>query len=301
VSLSIDPCVDADREQVERLFRVELGTSMPGAAATEGTPGEPTTGTQVVLGCDGDLIAIRVEDAVTGKSLVRRIAPGPRTGRERLLALAAMELLVASWVELEATPEPVAPPAGSVARSSERRSARELVRKRLPRSHWSTTAVAIGGSSWTGGLRHGGGVRVTRDHTSGLGWGADVVAETAHEEVSLGEVTTTSLSGALTVHIGRRDGPVALRAAAGVRLWAVTMRGEPADGGAVIGRELTGFAGGPMARLVAQLTTRVGLTFALSLESGVHILEMRGTVDGHKGQTLEGAWLSARLGAGWTW
>lgn len=296
VSLSVDPCVDADSEQVERLFRVELGTSMSDAAAAGGT-----AGTKVELACDKALISIRVEDAVTGKSLERRISPGPRTGRERLLALAAMELLVASWVELEATPEPVAPAADSVVGKRERQSARKLVRSRLPQSRWSTTVIVVGGSSWTGGLRYGGGLRVTRDHTSGLGWSADMVAETARETASLGEVTTRSVSGALSAHASRRDGPVALRAAAGARLFAVSMRGEPDEPDAVLGRELTGFAGGPMARLVAQIVPTGGLTFALSLEAGVHLLEVRGTVDGHKEESLEGAWLSGLLGAGWTW
>jgi hypothetical protein len=297
VSLEIDPCVDADRELVRRLFRVELGTSLPEGAVSEGP-----AGTRVEVACAGALVELRVEDAVTGKSLVRRISPGARTGRERLLALAAMELLVASWIELEAMPEPVARGADSTADTLARQAARQVVRKRLPKaSRWTTTATAIGGSSWAGSFRYGGGVRVCRDHAGGYGWGADVIAETAVDDLSLGEVTTTSVSGALTAHLERRFGPVLARAAIGARIGAVSMRGDPEGRSGVLGSEVSGLAGGPMARLGAQLTPASGLTLALSVESGAHALEMRGTVDGREEQALDGAWLGGHLGVGWTW
>ena len=159
VSLVVDPCVAVDAVLVTRLFQVELGSALAPL-------GNDPAITRVELGCADELVELRVHDAVTGKSLTRRIAAGPATGRERLLALAAMELLVASWVELEATPAATRRSADSTADNAVRDSARAMVRRRLPvitASRWTTTATLVA-TSWRSGLSHwGGGARLIFD------------------------------------------------------------------------------------------------------------------------------------------
>ncbi|MEM9490858.1 MAG: hypothetical protein AAGC55_17050, partial [Myxococcota bacterium] len=137
VALSVDECIVADAEQIRRLLFIELGA--PGRP-TSLRQGERTDAvTRVELSCADQLIELRVHDPVTGKSLTRRIAPGKRRGRERLLALAAVELVVASWIELTATPAPVAIPAGPPADAMVRESAEPLVGRRLPvELRWSS-------------------------------------------------------------------------------------------------------------------------------------------------------------------
>ncbi|HTM19117.1 MAG TPA: hypothetical protein VL172_01365, partial [Kofleriaceae bacterium] len=85
VTLSVDPCVAADAAGIERLFFLELGTS-PERDRGAGAQAD------IAIGCAGDAIEVRVNDPLTGKMLSRRIDPGVAAGRERLIALAAVEL-----------------------------------------------------------------------------------------------------------------------------------------------------------------------------------------------------------------
>ncbi|MCG8418874.1 MAG: hypothetical protein MJE77_13130 [Proteobacteria bacterium] len=302
VALSIDPCITTDAEKVRRLLLIELGTSMP-----QNPPQPGTAVTTVELTCAGTLIEIRVHDPVTGKSLIRRISPGNREGRERLLALAAMELVVASWIELEATPQSVAPAADTVVDIKARKSARQLLRRRLPsRSRppspsWDSVAILLGDAVWTGDLHAGVGVRVIRDSSGVIGWAADVIAQSSSETVTLGRVTTNSIAGSATVHVLHRMGKLRLRGGVGARIGAVSMTGKPNSPMMATGGQITGFTSSPVLRLDAQYRAIHGFVIALAAEFGVHLLATRGLVDGTKQSVLAGPWLGGQIGIGWTW
>ena len=60
VSAQIDPCV-GDESVLRRLLRVELGVDVEPDGAT-------TASTTIAISCDGDLVAIRVDDRLTGKT-----------------------------------------------------------------------------------------------------------------------------------------------------------------------------------------------------------------------------------------
>ena len=118
VSLEVDPCTGADSAEVRRVFELELGTSVPDNATGNGSGnGRGDAEASVTIGCEETLILLRVRDSVTGKELSRRIDVPPGAGRERLLALAATELLLASWIELEADAPRVAPSASGATSS----------------------------------------------------------------------------------------------------------------------------------------------------------------------------------------
>lgn len=304
VTLQIDECIDTDADSVRRILVIELGTSMPPSA-----PGPATAVTRVELTCQGELIEIRVHDPVTGKSLIRRISPGNRKGRERLLALAAMELVVASWIELEATPEPVAPAADTVVDARARRSAKQVARQRLPSPRWQTTAALLGNASWIGDIHAGFGGRVIRDRSPrrpleagwAFGWAADVVAQSASSSVALGTITINSISAGGVVHLQRRLGAMRVRAGLGARVGAASITGKPNAPDDAMGNQITGFTASPILRLSAQLGAARGLSVDVVAESGAHVLALRGLVDGQRESSLGGFWLGAQLAVGWTW
>ncbi len=297
VSLAVDPCVAVDGELVTRLFQVELGSAL--APRSD----DPAT-TRVEIGCAGELVELRVHDAVTGKSLTRRIAAGPATGRERLMALAEMELLVASWVELEATPAAVRRSADSTAGSAARDSARAMVRRRLPvmaASRWTTTATMVATSSWSGLSHWGGGARLVRDHVDGYGWGVDIAATTARAELSLGNVSVGAVGGAAELHLHRGRGRVRGRGGVGLRLALVSMSGDSDGRDDVLGRHLAGVVGGPLARAEIEVEVGADIVLATALEAGYHLLAMRGLVDGSPEADVDGLWLAGSIYGGWRW
>ncbi len=299
VSLRVDPCVAADPALVDQLFRVELRTSL-----ADSDTADSLAGTRVEIGCADDLVEITVHDPITGKSLTRRISPGQPAGRERLLALAAMELLVASWVELATTPEPVVPGVDSTAPVTARQKARSAVRRRFPTlaqaPAWSTTVELLGAAQLGGELQLGGGARLVRDHRRGFGWSVDVVATRGRASVTLGEVTLGSVGASAGFHATGQRGVWRWRAGGGGRMTLVQMAGD-SERGDVLGRHLTGFAGGPLVRGELQVEPVADLALGLAVESGYNLLAVRGQVDGAAGTSVDGPWLGLQLGGGWSW
>lgn len=106
VGVHVAPCVDVDFSRFERLLFLELGTS----ATLQ--KGETADATVVSVDCVSHGIMIHLEDGLTRKSMRRtlRQTPSVHGDRERLLALAVAEFILASWVELSlAQPEGLQP------------------------------------------------------------------------------------------------------------------------------------------------------------------------------------------------
>src|SRR5688572_3766702 len=108
VTLRIHPCAAVPGAEVRRLAGMELGTLFADEDAAATSPMD------VQVECEADLITLRVNDQITGKQLIRSItlAEAPPNARGRILALAVVELIQASWSELETNPSPKVPPAG---------------------------------------------------------------------------------------------------------------------------------------------------------------------------------------------
>ena len=100
VSLAIDACVPADADEVRRVLALEL----KGALLPRGSSEDDAT--QVTVGCEGELVKLVVNDALTTKTLSRplELARKDQRVRARLLALSIVELVVASWSELVLEP-----------------------------------------------------------------------------------------------------------------------------------------------------------------------------------------------------
>lgn len=81
---------------------------------------DPKTQETVVNAVDPQpYLELRVDDPITGKTLRRTvdILSAPRLHRERLLAVAISDLVSASWLEINANPEPEVRPVGKVSAS----------------------------------------------------------------------------------------------------------------------------------------------------------------------------------------
>jgi len=287
VTLEIEPCVRADAAAVRKYFELELGSERTRAA----------DGAQIEVACAGELIELRVNDPLTGKSLSRRIDPGPPAGRNRLIALAVLELLVASWSELETTPRHVVQPAGPSPDPAAASSARALIRHRIPRDRADMQIAAVTGVA-VGDPAVGVGVRAIRSGNT-FGVGVDVGVRRQVRQVDLGTITETEIGGAVMGLAYYRHGASWVRGAAGARLAYASAEGK-ADSPDVFAGEVSGAAGGPLVGAAAGLLTKDGLTAGVAVETGYHLLAVRGRIGGDVGAGAHGAWVTAELEVGWT-
>lgn len=295
VSLQVDPCVKVDVTEVRRLFRLEMATSLPNAV--EGTAGATT---RVTAGCKAGQVELQVIDALTAKVLVRRIRLGDK-GRERLLALAIMELLVASWVELAATPRPRVTPVGGRGDIKTRRDASNFFRRKLRDESWEVSTTLRGGLSVGSiGMAGAGALSVNLDAPNGFGWGVDMMLERTTDRLALGEVTVSSFAAAVSIHLHRRWNTLRLRGALGARAGGVTMSGQPGQPG-VVGRSLTALSAGPLLRASASKPLVDKVMIELWLDTGYHLFPVRGLVNGDEQASVTGPWLAAHVGVGWQW
>lgn len=295
VTLHIAPCVQTDAASVRRLFLLELGTSRH-----ESQPSD-SAGARVEIDCSGELLELRVHDRLTSKHLLRRIAPGPAAGRDRMLALAVMELLVASWIELETTPEPAVRAADSRADSRGASAARELARRRLPqpRTRTRSTLAVFGGALRSGPWRIGGGARLTRAVSDRYAWSAELAANRGDSTVPEGEVATTSAIAAGALLVGAMRGQLRVYGGPGVRAARVSIEGRSLRPDVLAG-SVSGFTGGPFARAGIDVTVRGSLTLGVTLDAGVDLVRVQGLVDGRDDLGAGRTWLGADVGAGWT-
>ncbi|MEM6958748.1 MAG: hypothetical protein AAF645_23905 [Myxococcota bacterium] len=158
--LEMATCASIPAEEVRRIVAIELR----GRLAEPTAPIGETTRASVT--CDGP-VQITVDDPITGKQLLRTIAlrdDEPEV-RARVLALAVVELVSASWAELVANPEPVVEPARITpvsARAVE--TAAEIAREQEDRAFevgGYASLRALGGGFPLGPLRaFGGGLRI---------------------------------------------------------------------------------------------------------------------------------------------
>ena len=192
-------------------------------------------GATVRVVCEGLRAEIEIDDPMTGKTIGRVVdlAAAAPVARPHLLALSIVELLAASWIELQSNPHPPAHPVGSDrdARSSRggagrrqqpagpRRGPRLLAAVWPPRLRPPDRALLGGGSLVAGDvgrpLRLDGrrGVPARRAATSALG------RVTADSASTLGALARARLDA----------GRAAVRAGLGVRGGGAWLSGTPAD------------------------------------------------------------------------
>jgi hypothetical protein len=125
VGLEARGCSDLSQERVRHLAALDLTTRVVAPEA----PHPP--GALVLVSCSGEEVSIRVTDAMTGKVVMRAftLKEAEPDVRERAVALAVAELVLASWLELM-LPQPTQSAGSASARSTEDRREARLHRLR---------------------------------------------------------------------------------------------------------------------------------------------------------------------------
>ena len=307
VLLRLDKCEDLDETEIRRITAAELG------ARSTDSGGDDVT--EVNVACDMSHVVIRVRDPLSRKAVQRSFNLGlsePRA-RSRLVAIAATELVLASWSELQTNPtlhvepEGPAPPAPSV------RAARQIAREEhvsppyqpklrtwydadTPEDRsFRIVALASTRSFFSHpGTLWGGGVRVGEERFRFLSWSADLLLERGTIGSSEGqfEVSTTTLGGAL--FLSGRTGPLTGRLGAGLRVGfaATAPHDQQSSGGPALAPW-----GWPLGTASLSMRLAPELVIDVSCEAGYVVLPIQGPSDNDK--SISGGWYSAQFGIGY--
>jgi hypothetical protein len=235
VRLDSGHCAAVPAEELRRMLAAELGATV----TAENRP----FSTQVRVDCDVTRATLVVHDPLSRKSLRREIGLDDLelSARGRLLAIAAAELVTASWAELEVNPSPriepsgPTPPLATVGKvrqvvAQQRRSALER-RARAPRRRENPNVVrALAVVSTRRFFEHegavwGGGVRAGQDFPGYISWTADALFETGEYGTGLGRVGATTGTFAGALYLQQRWPRVTARAGGGLRAGWVSIHG----------------------------------------------------------------------------
>jgi len=308
VAVSVDPCVPVDHHKLRELLAIELGTATAAAAG----PAKPAA-TSVHVSCGAQGIELRLEDAITRKSMARLLPASSfmDTSSTRLLALAIAEFVVASWIELRLQPEPAVEPVGPPPDPAARQMAEQAIEQRTPELPLTKLDPSLSAAAtlqlWSAdqSVLIGGGLRMTLPLLPTLAWMVAADFATANVGVPFGniDVLTASAALALAVHL-QVSRVVAIYAGPGARLGIARMTGKPADPESTFGDDFTAGFGGPLllGRVELRASQRVRLAF--ELETGLATLPVRATLgdrlrlDERELLALAGVWVTSALSIG---
>lgn len=309
VTLDVQDCPFLRSDDIGRLAALELDVPVMTASA-----GDQQV-TQIKVECADARIHLTVLDPLTGKELTRTLllAPDERNAATRLVAIAASELVITSWIELT-LPRASTPSVNGAAPSPELRgAAQERAYRRLPPrgglGYFMLLANAVGpltgiGLAWGGGLRlgwtSGGAGAQAADGRLVRRLGADLDLGIARAEVDTapGTAHVSMWSAALraSLRLGRER--AWLDAGAGGRVGLARIEGIPFDAATTRGGTVAGAWGGPLVYLGVGL--RIWrLVLATGIEGGVVLRGVAGLVDDGTPVSVSGRWLSGTVGIGW--
>jgi hypothetical protein len=308
-------CVRLNQAEVGRILEAELGGRL--------NAGDPPETTEVEVECQETRIVLRVRDPITRKGVSRLISLEKQQpeAHARLVALAATELVLASWSELEFNPRPrvepegpaLAPELSAAALQSvqERRTVRGLtsqpstVRRRRgepPPSELRLAALASARTFFQNrGVLFGGGFRLGEELTHLVSWSIDGMTEAGRLWVNSGSqrdsvrFQTTTIGAAVLFF--QRGRVLTGRVGGGLRL--AVSAAEPSEADDSAGqktRYVVTPLGWPM--LMSSITLRLGrrAISELSLEGSYSTVPISGPDDEQK--PIIGAWCAANLGFG---
>jgi hypothetical protein len=310
VHVDVGECPDLDAAEIARIATAELS----------GSPSETKDPDVLAIdvSCEDSRVVIRVKDPLSRKAVQRsfNLALSDPKARSRLVAIAATELVAASWAELQVGRPLTVPPEGGTPGEAERRVASvalthvkpnpnpALVEPKGPSTpyepyerHWydmeapvdrmfRVVAVASGRTFFkVPGILWGGGVRVGEERFRFASWSADALIETGGVGIPSNRynLLTATVGGALLLWV--RSGPVTARLGAGLRA-----------GIAEVGSTASSVApwGWPLG--TSSISFRLSPHFVLDIsgEAGYVVLP-----SGRQDQAdLKGGWFSGQIGLG---
>jgi hypothetical protein len=139
VRVHLKGCSEFSEEEVERVLSAELAVDSPHSENVH----EPTW---VVVQCVGNKVVLEVHDPISRKIVQRRFDfTSPKTqARGRLVALAAAELVLASWAELAVLPPPQVEPEGSAPTPQQKDRVRRRVKVSTAPSSEAQSTLLLG-------------------------------------------------------------------------------------------------------------------------------------------------------------
>lgn len=290
VLVELDPCVELDPSALERQLALEFGPTIElevREADEQPSGARATQLSELRVACGTQGLSLTLDDQLTNKSMARELGltPGGGEWERRALALAIVEFVRASWLELELRDEPEPAPAErstpvehsapaseppvSAASPATARAARR--RASLPPQPWLLSLgprVELLASELS--LAGGGQLRVVHRARRNLAWTLGAGALHARTRSAPGRLAMTEawLAPALLASMQRRH--YGLAGGAGVRVGFTHLRGRAADDAPFTGRAFVRSVGGAFALTRAQLElpARRRLALALELELG---------------------------------
>jgi hypothetical protein len=296
VSLHLDRCPMVPPDDVQSMIAVEIHRPVVPPA------GDGAAITTVNVTCEGLRAEIRIDDPITGKTIGRVVdlATAAPVARPHLLALSIVELLAATWIELQSNPNPTSPPLGAPPTPEARAAALAVVSSRSGARRRPRLLAAVAVQTSTADLQSiGGGLLLGGNLGVRFGWMADVGFQHGDRQVALGRVSADSATTAGALVVGPTWDRIALRAGLGVRGGGAWLSGTPTDPAAV-GGAIRGFWWGPIAVLDGSLTLRGRIVLELTLEAGHVMLPVVATVQGADSVAIDGTWIRGGLGVGIT-
>lgn len=300
-----------DEEVVRKLLAIELGAALDAPS--------PTVTTAHVR-CEESIARLSVDDPITRKSVGRSVdlSGYPESAKARALAIAAAELISASWAEASLNPSPQVPPVGPAPKPEARRAVAERVRSApslapepAPRTPAAPNAFlgAVVVRSLPATLAElGGALRFESDALAlgsradfALGVAVDVEELGGSADVSLGSVDSESFDvGASGYAVARASRALSFRGGAGVRVGHTKLTGNSSGTTASASGSISGTWTAPHLALAARFT-HASLLVEATLEGGDILGGPSGRVISSSGTdrtTFRGGYLAPSLGAG---
>jgi hypothetical protein len=295
VNVTLAACPNLKPAEVERIFAAELGSATLPVA-------DPTV-TEVTISCEGTRVIVRVKDPLSRKTVQRSFDTTnyDERARPRFVAIAASELVLASWAELYSNPTPTVEPEGPKPSPEDAVAARKALRELSffsdepeprpedPSEPDERVLRVVGLASVRGfpeddSALYGGGLRLGEERFRLIGWSLDtliergtVVAKSGNERVP-SEATSATIGGSLLAYYSYRK---VITARLGVGLRA-----------GVVAAESLAVApwGWPLG--VSSITLRTG-SFVVDFSGEGGYVQFPAS-----GGEVSGFWLSGQLGLG---
>ena len=309
IKLELGECPDLDATEVRRIATAELRAQ----PASNSGPDVLEIG----VTCEGPRVVIRVKDPLSRKAVQRsfNLALSDPKARSRLVAIAATELVLASWAELAVGRPLTVPPEGGAPGEADRRVASVALTHVAPREpgapvperaasqyepferRWYDLEapsdrmfrITAAGSTrkffGRPGLLWGGGLRMGEERFHLMSWSADLLVESGSVGTTDNRysIFTTTIGGALM--LWGRIGPITGRIGAGLRAGVAAVSGNA-----------TSVApwGWPLGTSSISLRITRHLVIDLIGEGGYVVLP-----SGRSGQPdIKGGWFSGQVGIG---
>jgi len=257
--------------------------------------------TRIDVTCESaDAIALRVTDPLTSKVVARSVSVAgiDERARARTIALAVAELVSASWVELETTPEPkVQPiPRRVLPHALPKRTTPLPITPKAPSPPVVFQAVASARVFFESReLLVGGGAAVEPWLSRSILLRFDGFVEHASATRTPGDVNIDTASAAAAIGLGSSDGPVRLTGTLGLRAGYARLVGRARTQN-LQGEVIDGAWLGPEARLGVELGARAHVHAVVTWSFGWAVAGVVGPIPGDRDVLARGPYGALAIG-----